>query len=84
MEMVEGKEFFDVLKDRYVISEKEAVWYSSQIVLALQFLHSKKVAYRDLKPENIMVRKNGYIKLIDFGLGKRLKENKTYTLCGTP
>jgi len=45
MEMVEGKEFFDVLKDRYVITEKEAIWYSSQIVLALQFLHSKKVVY---------------------------------------
>jgi len=31
-----------------------------------------------------MVQKNGYIKLIDFGLGKRLKDDWTYTLCGTP
>lgn len=31
-----------------------------------------------------MVKKNGYIKLIDFGLGKRLKDERTYTLCGTP
>jgi len=29
MELVEGKEFFDVLKDRYVITEPEAVWYSA-------------------------------------------------------
>jgi len=31
-----------------------------------------------------MVRKNGYLKLIDFGLGKKLKDDRTFTLCGTP
>ena len=31
-----------------------------------------------------MVKKNGYLKLIDFGLGKKLKEDRTFTLCGTP
>ena len=67
-----------------MITEQESVWYASQLVLALQFLHSKKVVYRDLKPENIMVKKNGYLKLIDFGLGKKLKEDRTFTLCGTP
>lgn len=31
-----------------------------------------------------MMQKNQYIKLIDFGLGKKLKEDRTHTLCGTP
>lgn len=31
-----------------------------------------------------MLTKNSYIKLIDFGLGKKIKDDRTYTLCGTP
>jgi len=46
-------------------------------------LHSKNIIYRDLKPENILIASNGYIKLSDFGLSKKIKE-KTYTFCGTP
>jgi len=31
-----------------------------------------------------MLQKNNYIKLVDFGLGKKLKDDRTFTLCGTP
>lgn len=42
-------------------------FYIAEIVLILEFLHSKGVAHRDIKPENILVTKTRHLKMIDFG-----------------
>jgi protein kinase/protein kinase A len=56
-----------------------------QIYQVLKFLHSKNILYRDLKPENIMISDEGFIRLIDFGLSKQLKDEneKLNDICGT-
>ncbi|KAH9259238.1 hypothetical protein BASA81_002281 [Batrachochytrium salamandrivorans] len=63
-------------------TEAQARFYLANIVLAIEFMHSKDIIYRDLKTENIMVTSTGYCKLADFGLAK--KTSQTYTFCGTP
>ncbi|CAG7835597.1 unnamed protein product [Allacma fusca] len=72
MEYVGGGDLFFHLRRRITFSEKEALFYGGQITLALEYLHSLNVIFRDLKPENILVNFDGYIKLTDFGLAKRL------------
>ena len=41
------------------------------------------VIYRDLRPDNIFISNNGYIKLFDFTLSKKLNSDYTNSLCGT-
>ncbi|EGR29134.1 protein kinase a catalytic subunit, putative [Ichthyophthirius multifiliis] len=44
-----------------------------------------EVMYRDIKPENILINNLGHIKLIDFGLSKKMNaQDKTYSFAGTP
>jgi len=48
------------------------------------FLHGKDIAHRDLKLENILVDKDGYLKIIDFGISKKFEPGlETGTFCGT-
>lgn len=60
-----------------------ALFYITEIVCALEYLHSLKVAYRDIKPENLLIAADGHLRITDFGFAKQV-EDRTFTLCGTP
>lgn len=58
-----------------------------QLLSAVKFLHDKNVCHRDLKPENVLFKSNSddHIKLLDFGLSKKLKEGEIMKAkLGTP
>jgi len=85
-EFMQGGELFFHLLKNSKYKEKDVRFYMSEILLAIEYMHSQNLIYRDLKPENILIAKDGHIKLTDFGLSKLLTEpsDKTYTICGTP
>jgi serine/threonine-protein kinase len=56
--------------DRGPLPVREAVALSTQIASALAAAHARGIAHRDIKPDNIMVRTDGYVKVLDFGLAK--------------
>jgi serine/threonine protein kinase len=70
------------------IAERQAVQYLRQIASALEVVHASGVLHRDLKPGNVMLRKDGSIALIDFGLAKKARLEAEITgkgeIFGTP
>ena len=80
-----GGELFQHLRKFRTFDEEKVRFYGAQIALALEYLHSKGIIYRDLKPENILMDDQGYLKLADFGMAKKLKDDeKAMSFCGTP
>ena len=73
-EFVEGKTVRDLIDDG--LKMKDALAIATQVAEALSAAHSAGVLHRDIKPENIMVRPDGYVKVLDFGLAK-LSEQTT-------
>ena len=67
-ELVEGQTLRELLHG--ALSADQILAFSKQILEGLSTAHNAGVVHRDLKPENIMVRPDGYIKLLDFGLAK--------------
>ncbi|KAH8886439.1 kinase-like protein, partial [Thozetella sp. PMI_491] len=49
-------------------NEFEAAFYTAELALALEHLHSHDIIYRELKPENIFFNLNGHLRISDFGL----------------
>ena len=68
MEWMRGGDFSDMLRDNTYFDQDFVRFYAAELVLAIDYLHSKGVIHRDLKPDNILIDKKGHAKLTDFGL----------------
>ncbi|XP_029024483.1 serine/threonine-protein kinase N2 [Betta splendens] len=69
-----------------IFTEKQARFYSSCVLLGLEFLHQNRIVYRDLKLDNLLMDADGFVRIADFGLCKEGMGHgdRTSTFCGTP
>ena len=75
-ELIEGQELTELLAEQ-PLSLEEALKISIQLVSALKTAHEAGIIHRDIKPNNIMVRKDGIVKVLDFGLAKLVKSRNS-------
>uniref|UniRef100_A0A0P4VZK1 Serine/threonine-protein kinase Chk2 n=1 Tax=Scylla olivacea TaxID=85551 RepID=A0A0P4VZK1_SCYOL len=87
MEAAGGGELFDRLVSRGCLPEPAVKFFFYQLLLAVQYLHQRKITHRDIKPENILLATTDEfttIKLTDFGLSKLAADaSQMTTFCGT-
>jgi serine/threonine protein kinase/TolB-like protein len=77
-EFIEGRTLREVLIQSQM-SLGEILDVAIQIASALSAAHGAHLVHRDIKPENVMVRPDGYVKVLDFGLAKLVEEeNKSF------
>nr|XP_025036739.1 myosin light chain kinase family member 4 isoform X2 [Pelodiscus sinensis] len=75
MEYVDGGELFDrIIDENYNLTEMDTILFTKQICEGIQYMHQMYILHLDLKPENILCvnRVANKIKIIDFGLARRL------------
>ena len=76
MDYIEGESLDKILSEYGAQPEDRVVEWAKQLCDALSYLHSQKppIIYRDMKPANVMLKPEGNIKIIDFGIAREYKE----------
>lgn len=70
MEYMVGGDLKSLLGVYGFMEESMAAFYTAEVCLALEYLHSHGIVHRDLKPDNMLLSREGHVKLTDFGLSK--------------
>ncbi|KAH7885088.1 hypothetical protein F5I97DRAFT_1328941 [Phlebopus sp. FC_14] len=85
MEYVSGGDLMLHIQ-RKQFSLRQAKFYASEVLLALEYFHANGIIYRDLKLDNILLTLDGHVKVADYGLCKEdmWYGSTTSTFCGTP
>uniref|UniRef100_H2YZD5 non-specific serine/threonine protein kinase n=1 Tax=Ciona savignyi TaxID=51511 RepID=H2YZD5_CIOSA len=86
MEFMPGGDLVNLMSN-YDVPEHWARFYTAEVVLALEAIHSMGYIHRDVKPDNMLLDKHGHLKLADFGTCMKMNENgmvRSDTAVGTP
>ncbi|NOY28103.1 MAG: serine/threonine protein kinase, partial [Oligoflexia bacterium] len=86
-EFIDGETLQQLLADHGALPSEVVALIGLHLADALAYAHDLKIIHRDLKPENVMIKKDGTVKLMDFGIARFLDEmhlTLTGALVGSP
>ena len=84
MDLLTGGDLRYHIAYKKIFSEQETKFFISNMILALEYIHSKNIIHRDIKPENLVLESNGYLRITDFGVAKINEEDNSSETSGTP
>lgn len=70
MEYVEGRSIGELLAERGSFSVADSLEVTRQVVDAIAYIHAREIWHRDIKPDNLILTRDGWIKLVDFGVAR--------------
>ena len=79
MEYVEGQTLKEMIRSMGRIPAGTAVPMAIRILAAVDHAHKNNIVHRDIKPQNILVDKNGEVKVADFGIARRMRQDNDIT-----
>jgi serine/threonine protein kinase len=84
MDLLTGGDLRYHIAQKRFFSESETKFFISNMILALEYIHSRNIIHRDIKPENLVLESNGYLRITDFGVAKINEEDNSSETSGTP
>ena len=86
LELMKGGDLrYHLINHSQTFTETQLKFLAANLVLGLEYIHSKKIIHRDIKPENILFDDKGYAYITDFNISCKNEEiNNLYDISGTP
>ena len=84
MDLLTGGDLRYHIAHKRTFSETQTKFIIANMLLALEYIHSKNIIHRDIKPENLVLESNGYVRITDFGVAKINEEDNSSETSGTP
>ena len=84
MDLLTGGDLRYHIAKKKRFSERETKFFIANMLLALEYIHSKNIIHRDIKPENLVLELNGYLRITDFGVAKINEKDNSSETSGTP
>ena len=76
IELCGGGDLLNYVWKRWWLKEQQAKYFFNQIILGIQYIHSKNIIHRDIKLDNILLNNSGDIKIGDFGVSRLSRKDE--------